>query len=152
MGGALWGLVLFSLCLGYFYTPFKSSEASSEDIASIYELKRLITEARSTEEYALFLDSAQGFAFPEMAYVAGYKPSYDRGALEEWSGAQNHLSDKLMHDINTGLFGRVYLRNGDDFGVTAYGVPYKTMYNTIRVRYALCADIRAAYWQVMCRK
>jgi len=149
-GKALWVLILMLLGFAYVYSPTVPKIATPSDVLSVKELKNMLSKVESTNEYALFLDSESKFSFPEMAYVSAYKPRYERGPLEEWSGAEKQLMNEIIDDLQNKLFINIYMRKGNDIGGTAYGISYEPMYNALRQNYKLC-ELRYEYWTVLCR-
>lgn len=147
-GTALWlvSMVLFSLAFLTF--PFRPAKADAQDILATLELQYW-PPAQSDNSEVLVLDAAAGLAFPEPLYLNGYHPSYERGALEEFSGAEKRIPEALLEDVRTRRFAHVFWRKGDRLGATAYGVPYQPLYDALDIAYTICPDSLPS-WIVLC--
>ncbi len=147
----LWSFGLLLMILAYSWFPFRPSVANVADSAAFAELSKILYKMPAVpDDQALFLDSADGFAFPESAYLAGYRARYSRGAIEEWSGAEGRLPVNLINDVDARRLTRVFVRKGEALGATAYGVPYEPLYKALKKSYVLCTDTVFAYWTVLC--
>jgi len=145
----LWQSMVILLLVAFYRFPFIPVKASTDDLLAIEELQLRVQ--KKDNNYVLFLDAPKGFVFPGHFYAkSGYRPLYERGALEEWSGTQKIILRELIKDIENGRFSEIYIRDGGRIGVTAYGVPYIKLYETIGQYYQKCSNEESKYWSVLC--